>query len=148
MKGTCLNNKDNKPKCAIRQGVTSPVMSPRGEGPLTRQIRAQPGGEKSPKPKANMLQIAPNFAGVAHVVLEAYTMKIGPKRHTTSAPAPMLVRLWPIFGVLPLTASPNIGCLCIMEDLVQRMVVSHDRKACKEAQTPLHLHHCSYGSLI
>jgi hypothetical protein len=36
-------------------------------------------GEKAQNPKANMLQIAPNFAGVAHAVLEAYRIKIGPK---------------------------------------------------------------------
>ena len=38
-------------------------MSPRGEGPLTMQIRAQSGGEKSLKPKANGLQTARNFVG-------------------------------------------------------------------------------------
>ena len=38
-------------------------MSPRGEGPLTRQIRAQLGGEKSTKHKANMLQMTPNSIG-------------------------------------------------------------------------------------
>ena len=38
-------------------------MSPRGEGPLTMQIRAQSGGEKCLKPKANGLQKARNFAG-------------------------------------------------------------------------------------
>jgi hypothetical protein len=52
-----------------------------GEGPLTWQIRALSCGEKGPKPKASMLQIGPNFVGVAHAVLEAYKTKIGPKRH-------------------------------------------------------------------
>ena len=32
------------------QGITSPDMSPRREGPLTRQIRAQLGGEKGQNP--------------------------------------------------------------------------------------------------
>ena len=63
------------------QGVTSPNMSPRGEGPLTRQIRALSHGEKGPKPKANVLQIGPNFVGGAHAVLEAYRTKIGPRWH-------------------------------------------------------------------
>jgi hypothetical protein len=52
-----------------------------GEGPLTRQIKALSRGEKGPKPKANVLQIGPNFAGVAYAVLEVYKSKIGPKRH-------------------------------------------------------------------
>ena len=75
------NNKENVPKYAIGEGVTSPNMSPGGEGPLTRQIRALSRGENGPKSKANVLQIGPTFAGVAHAVLEVYTMKIGPKRH-------------------------------------------------------------------
>jgi hypothetical protein len=41
-------------------------MSPGGEGLLTRQIRALSQGEKGPKHKANVLQIGPNFARVAH----------------------------------------------------------------------------------
>ena len=45
------------------QGITSPNMSPRGEGPLTKQIRAHLGGEKRPKPISNKLQMAQNFAG-------------------------------------------------------------------------------------
>ena len=77
----CQNNKENAPKYAIGEGVTSPDMSPWGEGPLTRQIRALSHGEKGPKPKANVLQIGPNFVGVAHAVLEAYKTKIGTKRH-------------------------------------------------------------------
>jgi hypothetical protein len=52
-----------------------------GEGPLTRKFRAQLGGEKRPKPKANVLKIGPNFVGVAHEVLEAYKTKIGSRRH-------------------------------------------------------------------
>jgi hypothetical protein len=56
-------------------------MSPTGEGPLTRKFMAQLGGEKRPKPKANALQIGPNFVGVAHAVLEAYKTKIEPRRH-------------------------------------------------------------------
>jgi hypothetical protein len=67
---TCWNNKENVPKYAIGQGVISPDMSQGGEGPLTRQIRAQSCGEKGSKPKANVHQIGPNFAGVAHAVLE------------------------------------------------------------------------------
>jgi hypothetical protein len=67
------------PKYAIGQGVISPDMGLGGEGPLTRQIRALSRGEKGPKPKANVLQIGPNFVGVAHAVLEAYRTKIGPK---------------------------------------------------------------------
>jgi hypothetical protein len=55
-------------------------MSPRGEG-LPGKFRALLGGEKRPKPKANMLQIGPNFVGVAHAVLEAYKTKIGPRQH-------------------------------------------------------------------
>ena len=35
----CRNNKENTPKYAIGQGITSPDMSPGGEGPLTKQIR-------------------------------------------------------------------------------------------------------------
>ena len=69
------------PKYAVAHGVTSPDMSPGGEGPLTRQIRALSRGEKGPKPKANVLQIGPNFVGVAHAVLEAYKTKIGTRRH-------------------------------------------------------------------
>ena len=76
---TCQNNKKNTPKYVIGQGVTTPDMSPMGEGPLTKQIRALSRGEKGPKLKANMLQIAPNFAGVAHALLEAYRTKIGLK---------------------------------------------------------------------
>ena len=56
-------------------------MSPGGEGPLTRQIRALSHGEKGPKPKANVLQIGANFTGVAHAVIKAYRTKIGPKWH-------------------------------------------------------------------
>ena len=70
-------------------------MSLGGEGPLTRQIRALSHGEKGPKPKANVLQIGPNFAGGAHAVLEAYRTKgwaeaapLGCGR-TTSALAPL-----------------------------------------------------------
>ena len=59
------------PKYAIGEGITSPDMSPGGEGPFTRQIRALSHREKGPKPKANVLQIGPNFAGVAHAVLKA-----------------------------------------------------------------------------
>jgi hypothetical protein len=55
---TCQNNKENTPKYTIGEGITSPNMSPRGEGPLTMQIKAQSGGENSPKPKANVLQTA------------------------------------------------------------------------------------------
>jgi hypothetical protein len=80
-KRTCWNNKENTPKYTIGEGLTSPNMSPGEEGPLTRQIRALPPREKGPKPKANVLQIGPNFAGVAHAVLEAYTTKIGPRWH-------------------------------------------------------------------
>jgi hypothetical protein len=54
-------------------------MSLGGEGLVTRQIRALSHGEKGPKPKANVLQIEPNFAGVDHAVLEAYKTKIGSK---------------------------------------------------------------------
>ena len=43
---TCRNNKENVPKYAIGEGITSLDMSPRGEGPLTMQIRAQSSGEK------------------------------------------------------------------------------------------------------
>jgi hypothetical protein len=56
-------------------------MSPGGEGPLTRQIRTLSRGEKGIKCKANVLQIGPNFAGVAHAVLEANRTKIGLKQH-------------------------------------------------------------------
>jgi hypothetical protein len=56
-------------------------MSLGGEGPLTKHIRVLSHGEKGPKPKANVLQIGPNFAGVDHAVLEAYKTKIGSKRH-------------------------------------------------------------------
>ena len=59
------------PKYAIGQDIVSPNMSPGGEGPFTRKIRALSRGEKGPKPKANVLQIGPNFAGVAHAVLKA-----------------------------------------------------------------------------
>jgi len=38
-------------------------------------------GEKGPKPKANMLQIVPNFTGVAHAVLKVYRTKFGAKQH-------------------------------------------------------------------
>ena len=51
----CRNNKENTPKYAIGEGITSPDMSPGGEGPLTRQIRALSCGGKCPKPKANVL---------------------------------------------------------------------------------------------
>ena len=61
-------------------------MSPGGEGPLTRQIRALSHGEKGPKPKANVLQIGPNFAGVAHAVLEEYTTKIGLRHWCSRTP--------------------------------------------------------------
>ena len=44
-----------RPKYAIAHGITSPDMSPGGEGPLTRQIRALSYGEKGPKPEANVL---------------------------------------------------------------------------------------------
>jgi hypothetical protein len=64
-----------------KQGITSPDMNPRGEGPLTRKFRAPLGGEKRPKPKANVLQIGPNFVGVAHAVLEADKTKIGRRQH-------------------------------------------------------------------
>jgi hypothetical protein len=77
----------------VGEGVTSPDMSLGGEGPLTRQIRALPHGEKGPKPKAKILQIGPNFAGVAHAVLEAYTTKIVPRRHLQGAATP-LVHCW------------------------------------------------------
>ena len=50
-------------KNIARQGVTSFDMSPRGEGPLTKQIMAQSGGEKRPKPIPNQLQMARNFVG-------------------------------------------------------------------------------------
>ena len=76
---TCQNNKENAPKYAIGEGVTSPDMSLGGDAPLTRQIKALSCGEKGPKPKANVLQIGPNFAGVGHAVLEASKAKIGPK---------------------------------------------------------------------
>jgi hypothetical protein len=46
--------------------------------------------KKGPKPKANMLQIRPNFARVAHVVPKAYTTKIGPRRHLQDAGAPLV----------------------------------------------------------
>ena len=77
------------PKYAIEEGVTSPDVSPGGEGPLARQIRALSHGEKGQKPKANVLQIGPNFAEVAHVVLEAYRTKVQPRRHLQGVSAPL-----------------------------------------------------------
>jgi hypothetical protein len=72
------NNTRNMSKVhKTRHNITR--HEPKGEGPLTRQIRALSRGEKGPKHKANVLQIGPNFAGVAHAVLEAYRTKIGPK---------------------------------------------------------------------
>jgi hypothetical protein len=69
-----------------RQGVISLDMSPGGEGPLTRQIRALSQGEKGPKHKANVLQIGPNFAGVAHCwYLLTRTEKI--RKHTDTVVA-------------------------------------------------------------
>jgi hypothetical protein len=64
-------------------------MSSEEEGILTRKIRALSHREKGPKPKANVLQIGPNFAGVAHVVPKAYTTKIGPQ-HLQGAAAPLV----------------------------------------------------------
>ena len=51
-------------------------MSLGGQGPLTKEIRALSQGEQGPKPKANMIQMVPNFAGVAHTLPEAHTPKI------------------------------------------------------------------------
>jgi len=107
---TCWNNEENVPKYTIEQGISSPDMSPGGEDPLTRQIRALSRGEKGPKLKANVLQIGPNFVGVAQ-----NTIKIGPRRHLQGATAP-LVRPHPyggnsgppLVGYLP----PPCQCRC------------------------------------
>ena len=55
----------------------TPDMSPRGEGPLTRQIRAQPGGEKSTKHKANVLQMTPNSIGPLYKVTGGHQPNLG-----------------------------------------------------------------------
>ena len=65
-------------------------MSLGGVSPLTREIRALSRGEKGPNPKANMIQMVPNFAGVAHTLLEAQTPKIGPRWLLQGAVAPLV----------------------------------------------------------
>jgi hypothetical protein len=54
---------------------------PRGRRPTYQANQGPVTWRKGPKPKANVLQIGPNFAGVAYAVLEAYKTKIRPKRH-------------------------------------------------------------------
>ena len=102
---TCRNNKENAPKYAIGQDVSIPNMSPGGEGPLSRLLRALSHGEKGPKPKANMLQIGPNFVGVAHAVQKAYKTKIGPRRRLQGMATP-LVCPYPYWHVL----GPSLAC--------------------------------------
>jgi hypothetical protein len=60
---------------------THPTWAQREKAHLPGKSGPNHVEKKSPKPEANMLQIAPNFAGAAHIVLEAYIMKIGLGRH-------------------------------------------------------------------
>jgi len=85
------------------QGITSPDMSPRGERPLTRQIRAQSGGEKRPKSISNQLQMAQNSAGSIWRPKEGNPPKMGSFGPSWGA---CLAYLGPIFGGPPHAASP------------------------------------------
>ena len=76
-------------------------MSPRGEGPLTMQIRAQSGREKSPKPKANGLQTAQNLTGPLYKVTGGHQPNLGSFGPSWGgAAAPPLAHLGPSFGRL------------------------------------------------
>jgi hypothetical protein len=101
---TCRDNTRNVQKYTKNIAKQTPDMSPRGEGPLTRQIKAQLGGQKRPKPISNLLQMAPNFAGPIQKPKEDNPPKLGSFGPNWGAAAPLLAPLGPIFGELADTA--------------------------------------------
>ena len=97
----------NKTRCNITR------HEPKGRRPTYQANQGLAKWRKKPKTRSKHAPNSTNHAGVAHAVLEVYTMKIGPKRHLQGMATP-LVRPYP-YGCVSGTSlvgylSPSYQC--------------------------------------